>query len=111
MFNPLTSYEGQAPSGGVHLHLGHPYFFYLIVGLICGCHLLFCVVVAVLSNRVMVGPDGHLSMSLLLKPVADALEGVSAGIENKVFRDAKRKTTVKYEKASNGRWRLNMIDR
>lgn len=108
IFNPLTEYDGQAPSGGVYLHLGHPNFFYLIIGLICGCHLLFCLVVAILANRVMVGPDGHLSMSLLLKPIADALEGVSGGKENKAFRDAKRNTTVKYEKGRHGRWILNM---
>ncbi len=109
--NPITSYQGQAPNAGQALQVGHHYYFYFIIGLIAGCHLLFCIVVAILANRVMVGPDGHLSMSLLLKPVADALEGVSAGIENKAYRDAKRNTTVRYEKARNGRWILNMIDR
>jgi hypothetical protein len=109
--NPLSSYEGQAPSGGVYLHVGHPLPFYLILALICGCHLLFCIVVAVLANRVVVGPDGHLSMSLLLKPIADALEGVSGGKENKAFRDAKRFTKVKYEKGINGKWILNMVER
>ncbi|KAK0102798.1 hypothetical protein ONS95_006395 [Cadophora gregata] len=113
MYNPYTSYIGSAPSQGVYLHVGHPYFFYLIIGLICGCHLIFIVVVAVLTNRVMVGPDGHLSMSLLLRPIADALNGVSGGKENKAFRDAKRNTTVLYEKPDRGgqRWKLNMIDR
>lgn len=109
--NPMISYEGQAPSQGQALEVGHQYFFYLIIGLICACHLLFCIVVAILANRVMVGPDGHLSMSLLLKPIADALEGVSAGVENKAFRDAKRNTTVRYEKSRNGRWVLQMINR
>lgn len=113
MYNPYTSYIGSAPKQGVYLHVGHPYFFYLIIGLICGCHLMFIVVVAVLTNRVMVGPDGHLSMSLLLRPIADALNGVSGGKENKAFRDAKRNTTVLYEKPGRGggRWQLNMIDR
>ena len=113
MYNPYTSYVGSAPKQGVYLHVGHPYFFYLIIGLICGCHLIFIVVVAVLTNRVMVGPDGHLSMSLLLRPIADALNGVSGGKENKAFRDAKRNTTVLYEKPvrGGGRWQLNMIDR
>ena len=113
MYNPYMSYVGSAPKQGVYLHVGHPYFFYLIIGLICGCHLIFIVVVAVLTNRVMVGPDGHLSMSLLLRPIADALNGVSGGKENKAFRDAKRNTTVLYEKPvqGGGRWQLNMIDR
>ncbi|KAL5328105.1 hypothetical protein ACEPPN_005813 [Leptodophora sp. 'Broadleaf-Isolate-01'] len=112
MYNPYTNYIGDAPKQGVYLHVGHPYFFYLIISLICGCHLLFIVIVAVLTNRVMVGPDGHLSMSLLLRPIADALNGVSGGKENKAFRDAKRNTTVLYEKGRNGkRWQLNMIDR
>ncbi|KAH7327516.1 hypothetical protein BKA65DRAFT_68441 [Rhexocercosporidium sp. MPI-PUGE-AT-0058] len=112
MYNPYTEYTGDAPKQGVYLHVGHPYFFYLIISLICGCHLLFIVVVAVLTNRVMVGPDGHLSMSLLLRPIADALNGVSGGKENKAFRDAKRNTTVVYEKGRSGsRWQLNMKDR
>ncbi len=112
-YNPYTSYTGIAPSQGVYLFLGHPYFFYLIISLICGVHALFIVVVAVLTNRVMVGPDGHLSMSLLLRPIADALNGVSGGKENKAFRDAKRNTTVVYEKprSGGGRWVMNMIDR
>ncbi len=109
LYNPFTSYYGMAPSQGQVLTMGHPKYFYLIIGLICGIHLVFCVIVAVLSNRVMVGPDGHLSMSLLLRPIADALDGVSGGRENKAFRDAKRQTQVRYEKARNGRWILNML--
>lgn len=109
---PLKSYKGMAPSGGVYLNIGHPKFFYLIIGLIIICHLVFMIVVAVLSNTVMVGPDGHLSMSLLLKPIADKLEGVSGGEENKAFRDAKRTTNVVYDKnQGTGKWRLNMVHR
>ena len=108
MFNPYTSYMGQMPSQGFYLNLGHPYFFYLIIGMICGCQLLFCVIVAVLSNQVMVGPDAHLSMSLLLRPIADALEVVSGGRKNRAYKDAKKQTQVRYEKAMNGRWILNM---
>ena len=107
-YNPLTSYPGMAPSQGVYLHVNHHYFFYLIIVLIAGCHMIFLVVVAILANRVMVGPDGHVSMSLLLRPIADALEGVSGGKENRAFRDAKRQTQVIYQKTRNGRWRLVM---
>lgn len=107
-FNPVTTYGGSAPREGFRLELRHPKFFYLIIGLLCGCQLLFCVVAAVLVNRVMVGPDSHLAMALLLRPIADALEGVSNGKVNSAFRDAKRDTMVRYEKARNGRWILNM---
>ena len=109
LFNPVTTYNGSAPHEGFRLELRHPKFFYLIIGLLCGCQLLFIVIAAVLANRVMVGPDSYLGMALLLKPIADALEGVSNGIENSAFRDAKRNTTVKYEKARNGRWILSSI--
>jgi hypothetical protein len=107
VYNPFISYEGNAPNQGVYLELGHPYFFYLILGLICGCHLFFLIAVAVLANKVMVGPEGALSMALLLRPIADALDGISGGKENKAFRDAKRKTMVRYEKSGNGKWSLH----
>lgn len=108
LFNPKTYFAGAAPKEGFRLEVRHPRFFYLIIGLLCGCQFLFCVVVAILSNRVMVGPDSHLDMALLLRPIADALEGVSNGKHNSAFRDAKRDTMVRYEKARNGRWILNM---
>jgi hypothetical protein len=98
----------MAPSQGVYLHINHRYFFYTIIFLICGCHLAFCIVVAVLANRVMVGPDGHLAMSLLLRPIADKLEGVNGGKENAAFRSAIKHTEVKYEKSRTGRWILSM---
>lgn len=108
MYNPMKTARGIVPSQGFHLVIGHQYFFYTIIGLIMGFHLLFCAIVAVLANRVMVGPDGHLSMSLLLRPVADALEGVSGGRKNVAYKDATRNTFVRYEKARNGRWVLSM---
>lgn len=108
IFNPRTQAEGLAPGQAFKLNLGHPYFFYLILGLICGCQLLFCIIVAVLANRVKVGPDGPLSMSLLLRPIADSLEGVSGGRENKAYENAKKAYTVRYEKSRTGRWVLSM---
>lgn len=107
-YNPRRYYTGRAPSQGYRLEVGHPRFFYLIIGLICVCQLIFCVIVAVLSNRVRVGPDSHLRMALLLRPIADALDGVSNGKENAAFMNAKKTTKVKYEKAMNGKWVLNM---
>ncbi len=111
IYNPYISYVGNAPAQGVYLHLGHQYFFFLILGLICFFHLLFGVIVAVLANRVMVGPDGHLSMGILLKEITDGLAGVSDGEDNAAFRAAKRDTTVKYERQPTGKWVLKMIDR
>jgi len=106
--NPTETHDGNAPHQVFQLTLNHPFFFYLIIGLICVCQLLFCVVVSVLANRVKVGPEGHLSMSLLMRPIADALEGVSGGRENKAYENAKKQYNVRYEKAPNGRWVLAM---
>ncbi|KAH8594754.1 hypothetical protein B0O99DRAFT_687532 [Bisporella sp. PMI_857] len=94
LFNPRITTDGIAPMQGYELNLNHPKYFFLIVGLLCGCQLVFIIIVAVLSNRVKVGPDTYLAMALLLRPIADALEGVSGGKENKAYREAKRSTTV-----------------
>ena len=110
LFNPRIFYDGQAPTQAYELNLNHPKFFYLIIGLICGCQLLFVVIVAVLSNRVKVGPDTYLSMALLLRPIADALDGISGAKNKKAYARAKKSTTVKYEKdGRNGRWILKML--
>lgn len=108
IYNPTKTVDGMSPSQAFKLNLGHPFFFYLIIGLICLFQLVFIVVVAVLANKVKVGPDGHLSMSLLLRPIADSLEGVSGGRENKAYENAKKAYTVKYEKSRTGRWVLSM---
>lgn len=108
--NPSTTYVGMRPSQGFSLGLNHPIFFFLILGLICICQLVFVTIVAIFSNRVMVGPDSHLSMSMLLRPIADALFGVSGGKENQVFKNAKKRTMVRYEKGTGERWQLSMTD-
>jgi hypothetical protein len=106
--NPFTFYEGNAPGLGVLLEVGHQKLFYLILGAIAGSHLFFLCLVAYLANSVMVGPEGALSLALLLRPIADALDGVSGGKENQAFKDAKKNTMVRYEKGRNGKWKLNM---
>jgi hypothetical protein len=108
LFNPVKYHDGTAPAQAFSLSLNHPIFFYLIIGLIAGCQLLFVVIVAVMANSVKVGPDGHLSMSLLLRPIADSLEGVSGGRENKAYENATKLYKVRYEKSRNGRWVLSM---
>jgi hypothetical protein len=107
-WNPNMGAIGIVPSGGFALVVGHHYFFYLIIGLIMGCHLLFLTIVAVLANRVMVGPDSPLMLGLLLRTIADKLEGVSGGRKNHAFDNAMKDTTARYEKARNGRWVLEM---
>lgn len=108
-YNPPTSYEGNAPSQGQHLKMGHSNFFFVILGLIVGLHLFLVVIVAFLANRVKVGPEGHLSMSILLRPIADVLYAVSKGHENKALRDMKHHTSVQYRKNTRtGKWELSM---
>ncbi|TVY84111.1 hypothetical protein LSUE1_G002086 [Lachnellula suecica] len=107
-YNPRTSFLGTVPSQGFILDMGHQKFFYSIIALIIFCHFLFASIAAVLANRVMVGPAGHLGMSLLLRPIADALEGVSGGRINSAYKDATKNTFTRYEKARNGRWVLAM---
>lgn len=106
--NPFTSYQGKAPSPGVILQVGHQRLFYTILGAITASHLVFLWLVAYWANRVMVGPEGALSLALLLRPIADALDGVSNGRKNQAFNDAMKNTMVRYEKGRNGKWKLNM---
>ena len=106
--NKYTSYQGNAPSPGVILQVGHQKLFYTILGAITATHLVFLWLVAYLANRVMVGPEGALSLALLLRPIADALDGVSNGEKNQAFKDAMKNTMVRYEKGRNGKWKLNM---
>ncbi|CAD6500421.1 BgTH12-07598 [Blumeria graminis f. sp. triticale] len=105
-FNPFTKYFGEAPSQGFILKLNHQYFFYLIIFLIVGFHFVLCILTAFLSNKVKVGPSGHIGMSILLKPVTDPLASISDGLDEKKLRDAKRNTYIIYERnmENQGRW-------
>jgi hypothetical protein len=89
MYNPTTSYIGTHPVFGIYLRVGHPLYFYMILVIICGFHLAFIVVVAVLTKKVNVGPENHLTMGLLLKPVTDTLEGHQNLGNGKEMRDLK----------------------
>lgn len=106
--NTFEHYAGMAPSPGVFLQVGHQMLFYTILGAITAAHLFFLLLVAYLANRVKVGPEGALSMALLLRPIADALDGVSGGKENQALKDAKKNTMIRYEKGPNGKWKVNM---
>ena len=107
--NLYTSYSGQSPIQGQYLEVGHQKLFYFILFAIAGSHLFFLLLVAYLANRVKVGPDEALSMALLLRPIADALDGVSGGEENKALEKAKKETKVRYEKGPNGKWKVNIL--
>jgi hypothetical protein len=107
ILNPVTTYPGKAPSQGTSLKIGHRISFLMILGLICGCHLLFIIVVAILANKAKIGPSSHLEMSLLLRPIADQLEGVrSNGKANDAYNKVLQSTQAKYERSVNERWIL-----
>jgi hypothetical protein len=68
IYNPSTTYEGMVPANGLYLQFSHS-LLYLSFGLICGCRLLLCIVVAIFADKPVIGPKGHLSMSMLLRPI------------------------------------------
>ncbi|TGO85221.1 hypothetical protein BPOR_0419g00120 [Botrytis porri] len=72
-FGPSKSYFGDEPHTGFALGVNHAYTFLLIVLLIPLVQFVVCIVVAVWSNSVQVGDNAYIGMSLLLKPIADAL--------------------------------------
>jgi hypothetical protein len=114
-YNPSKFYLGTGPIFGIYLRVGHPLYFYLILGMICGCHLAFMIAVAVLTNKVKVGPNGYLTMGILLQPVAAALESHQAapkGKDKDGFRDVKRNTIAIYEmsQARGGKWGLTLTE-
>jgi hypothetical protein len=107
LFNPVTSYAGRAPSQGTSLKVGHKVSLLMILGLISGCHLLFIIMVAIVANKAKIGPNSHLEMSLLLRPMADQLEGLrSNGKANDAYYKALQETKAKYERSVNERWIL-----
>ncbi|ESZ89893.1 hypothetical protein SBOR_9718 [Sclerotinia borealis F-4128] len=93
-FNPSTFYAGDEPHTGFALAINHSYFFLLIVLLIPMVQFVMCFGIAVWANRVLVQDNAYIGMSLLLRPIADALYGVSGGTDNKAFRDEKRRVMV-----------------
>lgn len=101
-FNPATWYLGSEPHTGFSLSINHTFSFLLIVFLIPLVQFAMCFIVAVWANRVVVQENAYLGMSLLLRPIADALYGVSQGKDNKAFRDEKRRVMVRYEKGVDG---------
>jgi hypothetical protein len=106
--NPPTSYYGNVPISGQDFKLNHSLYFYLIISLLLFFQFFFCIIVAFISNRVTVGPDQHVPLSVLLRPVAEHLQHVSGGKKTPEFHHAKKHTKVIYEKAQGGKWVLNL---
>jgi hypothetical protein len=107
--NPTFTYTGRVPTPCFRLKLNHSNFYFLIIGLELGIQFLLCVVVAVMANRVMVQNGRQVEMSMLLRPVADRLQSVSGGKNNRALRRAKEEVCVKYERCVDGRWDLKMV--
>ncbi|KAI9641166.1 hypothetical protein NHQ30_010596 [Ciborinia camelliae] len=95
-FNPVSSYFGSEPHTGFALQVNHTYFFLLIVFLIPLVQFLMCFGIAVWANRVVVQENAYLGMSMLLRPIADAV------------REGKDDVYVSYEKGEGGRWGFAM---
>lgn len=110
IYNPQIYYEGISPSPAFQLGLEHPKWFYVVLSLLCGFYLLFCIIVAAVANSVRVRPDEYLSMSLLLRSIAEILEGVSGGREDRKYDEMERGTRVKYEEDRRGRWILKFME-
>lgn len=95
------------PSQGTYLKVGHRKYLAVILGLISGCHLIFVLVVAGLANKAKIGPDNHLKMAIMLKPVAERLEGLSSNAKNeKPYEAAVTSTRARWERGVNGKWGL-----
>jgi hypothetical protein len=107
-YNPQLTFNGSVPTSGQKFNLNHNISFYMVLGALMGSQFFFCVVVAFAANRVTVGPEKHLGMGLLLRPVSNHLESVSGGKEDRAYRHATRHTHVIYEKGPNGKWGLSL---
>jgi len=108
-YNRPRIVHGRAPGSGQILKSNHYRSFERVLAALAGFHLLLAVICSILSNRVELGPDGHVGMSMLLKPVAETLQGVSGGEKNQAYKLAKRHTQVRYEPGPDGKWGLNML--
>ncbi|PQE10446.1 hypothetical protein CJF30_00010435 [Rutstroemia sp. NJR-2017a BBW] len=103
-FNPTITYSGMEPHTGFKLTIGHRYLFVLSLFLIPIVQCTMCFIIAFWANRVYIHDDAYLSMSLLLRPIADDLYSVSKNHENSAFRSAKKRMMVRYDLGQDGRW-------
>jgi hypothetical protein len=115
MYNPTTTYYGTGPIFGIYLDIDHPLSFYLILGMLCGFHLAFVILVTVLTNKTKLGPKTHLKMGAFLRPLTDTLEQEQVKSDKENNGETKRLEsvmTVLYEKdATNvGKWGLRIAN-
>ncbi|KAM3084006.1 hypothetical protein ACMFMG_001887 [Clarireedia jacksonii] len=111
-FNPTITYSGAEPHTGFILSVNHRYLFIMSVFLPPIVQLVMCFIIAFWANRVYIHDNAYLSMSLLLRPIADELYSISKNNENSAFRSAKKRLMVKYEMVGpDGRWGFKMTNK
>lgn len=104
-YNPSQFYQGQTPTEGQQLTVGHAIWFVGILFIILLSQAILIIIVAIWANKVKVAEDSPLNLAVLMRPVADKLDDISHGRETKAFKKAKRNTKVQYERAStDGVW-------
>jgi hypothetical protein len=109
IYNPNQYYQGTTPSQGQHLSIGHSIIFLSLLILLLLCQLILIIIVAVWANKVKVGEESPLGMSVLMRPIADKLDDIGQGKETKALKRAKKHTMIKYEKDPiNGVWSFKM---
>lgn len=109
LYNPSQNYTGTAPTTGQQLTVGHALSFLGILALLLIFQLIFIIIVAIWANKVKVGPDESLGMSVLLRPIADRLDDLGDGRETKAMKKAKKQIKVKYERDMiSGLWLFKM---
>lgn len=60
-----------------------------------------------MANKAKIGPDNHLKMAIMLRPVAERLEGVGSNSrDDGPYEEAIRGTRAKWEEGVNGKWGL-----
>lgn len=109
-FNPQSFYSGAEPHTGLTLSVNHIHYFSFInlIAFIIALQLSMCFGIAMWSNRVLVQDNTYIGMSLLFRPIADALYGVTKDRDNKAFRDKERGIMVRYEMGVDRRWGFTM---
>ncbi|TQS34939.1 hypothetical protein Golomagni_04658 [Golovinomyces magnicellulatus] len=108
-YNPFTSHAGIAPSSGFVLMLNHEYVFYFILSLTIHCHLAFVILAYSFSRKFSIGPSGHISMSLLLKPITDILIKIRRE-KGERYEEAQTNLYARYEKdmTTKDKWIFNV---
>jgi hypothetical protein len=109
IYNPNQYYEGSTPMQGQQLSIAHRFTFIGLLLILLLCQLIFIIIVAIWANKVKVGEESPIGMSVMMRPIADKLDDIGHGKETKALKKAKKQTMVKYEKDPiNGAWSFKM---